>query len=79
MNTLEVEFKIPEEKARVILDSVNIEAEKDFHSRSKVRFNYSHGKFIMRVEASDLSAMRAAVNTYLRWIIMCENLINKKK
>jgi len=77
MNTLELEFHAPEEQAKAILRSINIEAEKDFHSRSKVSFEYSDGKVVMRVFASDLSAMRAAVNTYLRWIIMCDSIIKK--
>lgn len=78
MNTLRMEFKIPEAKAKAILDSVRLEAEKDFHTRSKVKMSYGKGSFLMGIEASDLSAMRAAVNTYLRWIIMCDNLINEK-
>ncbi|MFH1403012.1 MAG: KEOPS complex subunit Pcc1 [Candidatus Altiarchaeota archaeon] len=74
MNSLRVLFEIPREDADVICESVGIEASSVKHERSNVRLHYEDG-LVLDVEAKDLHAMRAAVNTYLRWISMAQKLI----
>lgn len=76
MNELEIRLKIPTEIARICCQSVGIEAKSEALSRSKVDLGYDENYLKLNIDAQDLSAMRAALNTYLRWIIMCCNLLN---
>ena len=62
------------ETAQVCCASVGLEAESEALSRSKVELSCEKDALVLHVSALDLGAMRAAVNTYLRWIIMCCDL-----
>ena len=42
--------------------------------RTKVSAELDGGKMVLRLQASDLSALRAAVNSYLRWIKIAEDM-----
>ncbi|WP_026068909.1 KEOPS complex subunit Pcc1 [Methanomassiliicoccus luminyensis] len=44
--------------------------------RTRVRMDRDDGGIVLRVEASDLGALRAALNSYLRWIRISEEIGN---
>ena len=78
MNELLVTLELPKETAETCIKSIRPEAENDIHERSQVELHYGGGLLVLRITATDLTAMRAALNTYLRWIIMCAGLISEK-
>jgi|GEM_PF-1265289 len=73
MNSLTVEIDAGEEKARAVISAIHCELESDTHERSTVKIDYD-GKLVLSIEAADLAAMRAAANTYLRFVDMCMKL-----
>ncbi|MDW5563299.1 MAG: KEOPS complex subunit Pcc1 [Methanomassiliicoccus sp.] len=44
--------------------------------RTKVKLAPGEGEIILDIEASDLGALRAALNSYLRWIRLSEEIGN---
>ncbi len=44
--------------------------------RTHVALDSSEGKMALNVDATDLSALRAALNPYLRWIRIAEDIGN---
>ncbi|GAF81041.1 unnamed protein product, partial [marine sediment metagenome] len=44
------------------------EIEQPTSERSVVEVSTEEGKLIIRFEASDIAALRAAINSYLRWV-----------
>lgn len=61
--------------AAVVFGALAPEAGRDI-PRTRVRASMENGDLVLRVEASDLSALRAALNSYLRWIMVAEQ-VNK--
>jgi tRNA threonylcarbamoyladenosine modification (KEOPS) complex Pcc1 subunit len=74
MFDLEVTINLPLHAARICAESIQMEAQSEALSRSKIDLSCEDDTLILRVAASDLSALRAAMNTYLRWINMCAGL-----
>jgi tRNA threonylcarbamoyladenosine modification (KEOPS) complex Pcc1 subunit len=74
MNELVVRLQIPQEAAEACLNSIKPEVESDIHERSSVELKYD-GELILRITAGDLHALRAAANTYIRWLDMCLKLV----
>lgn len=57
--------------ASVCRESLAQELESVEYARSKIKV-YVDGDFLfLKIFARDLTALRASVNTYLRWIILC--------
>jgi tRNA threonylcarbamoyladenosine modification (KEOPS) complex Pcc1 subunit len=79
MNELSIRLSVPAEIAQVCCRSVGLEAQSEALSRSRVELSCADGCLILHVTAKDLGAMRAAVNTYLRWVIMCCDLTGEKQ
>jgi tRNA threonylcarbamoyladenosine modification (KEOPS) complex Pcc1 subunit len=79
MNELLVTLELTEETAQTCMKAVGLEVEKDVHERSSVELKYGSGLLVLIIKSKDLTSMRAALNTYLRWIIMCSNLIGTEK
>jgi tRNA threonylcarbamoyladenosine modification (KEOPS) complex Pcc1 subunit len=79
MNTLEVEVTLPKEVAEACVSAVGPETASDALTRSEIRIEPTEKGVKLKVEASDLHALRAAANTYLRWVIMCAELAEKVK
>ncbi len=42
--------------------------------RTKVRASMEDGSMVLKVDATDLSALRAALNSYLRWIMVAQEV-----
>jgi tRNA threonylcarbamoyladenosine modification (KEOPS) complex Pcc1 subunit len=73
MNELTVSVQVPEETAKAILKSILPEIDSDGYGRSKVELTYNK-ELILKISSPDLHALRAAANTYLRWLGMCVKL-----
>jgi len=73
MNELTVFLDVPEEVAKTIISSIRPEIDSDAHARSTVEMKYDKG-LVLYITAGDLHALRAAANTYVRWLDMCVKL-----
>ena len=73
MNELIVSVKAPPKAAAACLASMRPEIDSDTHARSAVDLRYDGG-LVLTITAKDLHAMRAAANTYIRWLDMCLRL-----
>lgn len=56
-----------EEEARIIAQSLDPEIKQRI-PKTKVQVTLSKNTFSINIEAKDLSSLRAASNSYLRWI-----------
>ncbi|MDD5111063.1 MAG: KEOPS complex subunit Pcc1 [Candidatus Altiarchaeota archaeon] len=77
MNVFEASFTFGIEKSRLIADCLMPEsagAGEGGHERSKTTVSAEGEFLILRISAPDLHALRAAVNTYVKWIAMCGQL-----
>jgi len=56
-----------EEEAKIVLESLNPEV-KDKIPKTKVEISISKRKLSLEIQSNDISSLRAACNSYLRWI-----------
>jgi tRNA threonylcarbamoyladenosine modification (KEOPS) complex Pcc1 subunit len=76
MNELFLTLELSPGLAGICAKAVGMEALKDENSRSEVGISPEGNLLKIVVRARDLSAMRAAMNTYLRWINLCLVVLN---
>lgn len=76
MNTLEVRIPLDEDIAETCIKAVCLELTDLSHHRSKTRLVYDEG-LCFKVEADDLNALRAALNTNLRLVDTTIKLLNR--
>ena len=74
MNTLQVDVTLPEDVAGACVAAVGPETNSDALTRSKISLSRTGGGLRLFIQSSDAHALRAAANTYLRWIIMCAEI-----
>ncbi len=67
-HSLIILFKIPEAEASVLCKAVAPEAESLPSQRASVRIRAAEEGLILEIEAKDLIALRAAVNSFLRFL-----------
>lgn len=72
---MNISLNVSSENADTCCKAVGMETEGGMLHRSKVTLNHEEGLLNFKVDAVDLTALRASMNTYLRWIDMCINLI----
>jgi len=66
-----VRLRFPSERhLSIVLSALKPEAESLLTSRAKVRLESEGNSLTMRFEAADTSALRAAVNSFLHWIVL---------
>jgi len=63
----DVEIEAPEEWVNILLRALQPEAERPSSARSSVSMKAEGRHLNLRIRASDISALRAALNSYLRW------------
>ena len=63
----EIGIEVPEGLVNILLGALLPEAERPSSARSKVSMEAEGRHLNMRIRASDISALRAALNSYLRW------------
>ncbi|MCK4492276.1 MAG: hypothetical protein KAU03_06605 [Candidatus Altiarchaeales archaeon] len=78
MNELKIRLNVPTYIADVCCRCVGFEAESDVSERSGVRLSHKEDLLELEIRSGDLPSLRAAMNTYLRWTLMCFNLTNGK-
>ena len=64
----EIRIKASKELVNILLGALQPEAERPSSARSSVSMEAEWGRLAMRVTASDIAALRAALNSYLRWV-----------
>jgi len=73
MNELVVRVQAPDRQAEACLKSLGPELDSAVYERSSAELSYD-GELVLRIKARDIHALRAAANTYLRWLDMCLKL-----
>lgn len=68
MVVAEVRVDVPEGVSGLIGESLSPEVERPTSGRSSVAVSVVGGRVVISVEASDVAALRAALNSYLRWV-----------
>jgi len=63
------------EEAKIIAESLDPEIKHKI-PKTNIEVSLSEKKFILKIEANDVSSLRAACNSYLRWI---NTALNVKK
>lgn len=63
----DVEIEAPKEFVNILLHALQPEAERPSSDRSSVSMEAEGQHLSLRIRASDISALRAALNSYLRW------------
>lgn len=64
----EVSIEAPEGLSRIVEGSLLPEVERPASERSRVDVEAENGRLVIRIEASDVAALRAAFNSYVRWV-----------
>lgn len=64
----EIRIKASKELVNILLGALQPEAERPSSARSSVSMEAEGRRLAMRVTASDIAALRAALNSYLRWV-----------
>lgn len=75
MNNLDVTISMSSAGAEICSNALLLETHFGLQRRSKVSISASEDGLRLKVSAEDLHALRASVNTYLRWIMMCDNIV----
>ena len=75
-----VRLKLSSKKqGQIIIDSLKPETSNPTSRRSKATIRMEDGVLILEIEAYDTTALRASLNSYLRWInSILDILINLK-
>ncbi|MDH5448281.1 MAG: KEOPS complex subunit Pcc1 [Candidatus Bathyarchaeota archaeon] len=69
-----IHLELPSEKLlKVLLKALLPETKKPTTSRSKVSVEGEGKKLTIRIEAKDTSALRATLNSYLRWVALVKD------
>lgn len=76
--TLRMRFS-SKEKKQIIADSLGPEVSNSSSHRSKVSLHDENGLLVLEIEASDTTALRASLNSYLRWINSILDVLEKLK
>ncbi len=63
-----VHVEVPEGISGIVDESLAPEIEHQTSERTNVTMSSKKGEVIISIEASDIVALRAAINSYLRWV-----------
>ncbi len=70
-------IKLPEEVVEAVLDALSPEVESPSSERSSTDVRGFMDGIVVSTDASDTTAMRAAVNSYLRWVQGILDMLSK--
>lgn len=76
MINAEVSIQLSPEVASIVEESLIPEAEYPISPRSNVEVEAKEGKLVISMEASDVTALRAAFNSYIRWVEAIINVVD---
>jgi tRNA threonylcarbamoyladenosine modification (KEOPS) complex Pcc1 subunit len=71
-----VKIKLSEETVKIVIESLIPETLTPSSDRSSIELNILNDGLMMFFSASDTSALRAAMNSYLRWVQGIINMFN---
>jgi len=63
-----------EDRLKIVLSALEPETKTSTSTRSRVKVQAKGNTLRLNIEATDTSALRAAVNSYLRWIGVIINM-----
>ncbi len=66
-------LKLLSPQSEVVLGAISPEVGREI-PRTRVRISSESGRVVLDIEAADLAALRAALNSYLRWIKVAEDV-----
>ncbi|MFX1450173.1 MAG: KEOPS complex subunit Pcc1 [Promethearchaeota archaeon] len=69
-----IEF-LDEKIAEVYLNSLNPESEESFSHRSNIKLFLKKNKLKILIDAKDITAFRATLNSYLNWIKIINDIV----
>lgn len=69
-----ITFRLPRERARIIESSLKPEVGREI-PRTRFRIKAERDGLVMEVEADDLNVLRAALNSYCRWIDVAQRTL----
>ncbi len=70
-----VRLELPSEReSRIVYGALKPETESPPSPRSRVYIELDGRTLTLKFEATDTTALRAALNSYLRWIMLVDNL-----
>ena len=72
----EVTFELDERLLAAVEVALKPESESPSSDRSKTEVGIFDGKLIIRTYASDTTALRASLNSYLRWVEGIQNIVS---
>ena len=76
MNSAIVRLKFPSEKGlEIVFKALKPEVDKPATTRSRAKLVKEDNFLVLKVEAEDTVALRAALNAYLRWINSALNVL----
>jgi tRNA threonylcarbamoyladenosine modification (KEOPS) complex Pcc1 subunit len=64
-----------EKYLKTVLNAMKPETREPPSGRSRTEVEEEDGKLVVGFEAEDTSALRAAINAYLRWIALVQNTL----
>jgi len=64
-----------EKQLKVVLEALKPETRSPLTRRSKVQMESEGNSLTLNFKASDTSALRAAINSYLRWILLTKTIL----
>jgi tRNA threonylcarbamoyladenosine modification (KEOPS) complex Pcc1 subunit len=76
MINAEVIIQLSPEISAIVEKSLIPEAEHPVSQRSNVEIRADEGRLTISMEASDVTALRAAFNSYLRWVEAIINVVD---
>lgn len=76
-SSAEIHVMMPEEVVEAVLDALSPEVESPSSERSSTDVRRGVDGIVISTEASDTTAMRAAVNSYLRWVQGILDMLSK--
>ncbi len=68
-----------EDKTKILLESLKPEANSSVNLRSRVRLSRECDELRMFFDAKDTTALRASLNSYLRWLHLLNNVYETVK
>ncbi|MDI6707913.1 MAG: KEOPS complex subunit Pcc1 [Candidatus Thermoplasmatota archaeon] len=71
-------LELDNNKAQILRQALIPEGRREI-PRTKIEIKAEKNKFLVRIEAHDTSALRAAINSYLRWIECALRIIEYSK
>jgi tRNA threonylcarbamoyladenosine modification (KEOPS) complex Pcc1 subunit len=72
-----VSLKIKSEMRNILINALKPESELTTSERSQTSINFWNDKLVIISHASDVTALRAALNSYLHWIQGILNIVDE--